>query len=274
MKISDNKLTGDKVSYVSSPNTSGKYGTGLPDTIIIHYTAGPSAESSVNTFKVKASEVSAHLVVDFDGSVVQMVDFDTIAWHAGRSAFQDRVKLNRYSIGIEIVNPGILKKVGDKYQAWYGKLYDASEVIEAIHRNETSPRFWYVYREEQINAVMEICRLLKETYNIKYILGHEEVSPGRKQDPGPAFPLNKLRDRILNKRSDDDNDDDDFTPTKGDVTASSLNIREEPLPTAEKVAKPLLAGTKVDILAESNGWYKVKTEITGWVAGKYIKPQD
>jgi N-acetylmuramoyl-L-alanine amidase len=268
MKIQNHKLTGNNVGFIESPNHSGKFSAQHPDSIIIHYTAGPSMQSAVNTFKDKNKKSSAHLVVGLDGKVTQMVAFDTIAWHAGKSSYQGRSGFNKYSIGIEIVNPGYLQKVGDKYQAWYGTLYNEDKVVKATHKNESTARYWHIYSEEQIETVFNICRLLKDKYNIEMILGHDEISLGRKSDPGPAFPLNKLRDRALNNRKDENVYQEELY---GETTANSLNIRSNPSAIAETVAKPLINGTKVKLLEEDHGWYLVETKIKGWVSGKYIK---
>ncbi len=270
MDIENHLLQGDNVKYVASPNKSGKFNRGLPDTVIIHFTAGPTAESAINTLTDPSVKASAHVVVDYDGSITQLVPFDEIAWHAGVSAWGERTGFNKYSLGIEIVNPGNLTPVGDMYQAWYGTLYPSDKVLKAVHRNETKPRYWHIYTQEQITAVLQLCMLLKTQYGIQFILGHEEIAPGRKLDPGPAFPLNRLRDKVLNNRKEDEIAE--LLPDSGKVTASLLNIREEPEPNAPKIAKPLPKGTEVKIIGAKKGWYKVSATITGWVAGKYIKP--
>ena len=272
MKITDHLLQGDGVGFVKSPNHSGKFNAGLPDTIIIHYTAGSSAESSVRTLTDPKVKASAHVVVGKDGAVTQLVPFDTVAWHAGKSSYNGRSGFNNYSIGIEIDNAGLLTKVGDRYQSWFGRKYDADEVIKAVHRNEHVERYWHAYTEEQIAKVEELCRLLMATYNIEAILGHEEVSPGRKVDPGPAFPLDKLRDKLLCADRNDDGPAETPLPEAALVNTDGLNIRMQPKAKAELAAKPLTKGAKVQILQEKNGWYQVTTEVTGWVYGKYVDP--
>jgi N-acetylmuramoyl-L-alanine amidase len=102
MKIENHLLSGEKIDFKNSPNISGKFKTGLLDTIVIHYTAGSSRESSVSTLINPGSKASAHLVIGRDGKITQLVPFDTIAWHAGNSSYKGRVGLNSYSIGIEI----------------------------------------------------------------------------------------------------------------------------------------------------------------------------
>ena len=204
MNISNHLLTGNNVDFQKSPNISGKFKSGLPDSIIIHYTAGRSRESSVRSLTTPSSKASAHIVLGRDEKITQLIPFNTIGWHAGQSSYEGRVGFNQYSIGIEIDNPGLLTRAGDKYLAWFGKDYPESEVIKAIHRNESVARYWHRYTEWQIEACQQICELLIEKYNIKTILGHEEISPKRKIDPGPAFPLDKFREKIFETdRSED-----------------------------------------------------------------------
>ena len=124
--------------------------------------------------------------------------FNEIAWHAGESSYGGRSGYNKYSIGIEIVNSGPLTKSGNVYRSWFGAAYNPSDVVEAIHRNQSTAKYWHVYTAEQIETVRQLCLELMEAYpNIKQILGHEEVAPTRKTDPGPAFPLDTLREQLL-----------------------------------------------------------------------------
>ncbi len=271
MNIQNHLLRDNNIAVENSPNQGGEL---LPDTIVIHYTAGPSATSAIREMMNRERKVSAHLVVDLDGSITQLVPFNRIAWHAGKSRHKDRVNLNRFSIGIEIVNAGRLDKTGSTYTSWFGRKYPEEEVFIGIHRNEDFLTAWHRYTEEQITVTGDLCELLVSHYNISFILGHEEISPGRKIDPGPAFPLDKLRDRILNlDPRDEDAGEDEVVeePGEGMVTASKLNIRSNPTISQNLVAKPLPRGTKVTILKRKNGWYKVSTTIEGWVSSKFIK---
>lgn len=271
MNIENHFLTGEGIEFTASPNHGEKFGSDSLDSIIIHYTAGPSSSSAINTLCDPRVKASAHLVIGRDGSVTQLVPFNEVAWHAGISEFQGRSGFNQYAIGIEIVNAGLLEKTGDGFMAWFGKKYDASEVVEAVHRHHTFPRYWHTFTEEQINIVYEICKKLIETYDLKFILGHEEISPGRKIDPGPAFPLDKLRDRLLHGDRSDNKNDESVPIRKGRVSVGNLNIRSAPALSAAPVASPLLQGTSLTILEQKGDWYKVSTEITGWVYARFVE---
>lgn len=268
MEIKDHLLQGSNVKFKKTPNHSGEYRKGDLDTVIIHYTAGPygPALATLTNPRVKAS---AHLIVDRDGSVTQLVPFNIIAWHAGKSKWKNHVGLNKYSIGIEIVNSGPLTKSGKIYRAWYGAAFTEDDVIYAEHRNQSIKRYWQTYTSEQIATVNEICQLLIDSYGITEIAGHEEIAPRRKTDPGPAFPLDRMRNKLLHSNRDEDGDDDDNLKN-GRVLASALNIRQAPSKDGVKIAKALHKNQKVKILAHKEGWYKVSTEIEGWVSSKYI----
>ncbi len=268
LKIKGDLLEGDNVKFEKTPNHGGTF---TPDSIVIHYTAGPSLKSAVRTLTSPRVSASAHLVIDRDGSIVQLAPFNIVTWHAGRSSYAGRKGYNNYSIGIEIVNEGVLKKSGSVFRSWSGKKYSEHEVVKAIHRNQTTEKYWHTYSEEQIETVLNICELLLANYDIKYILGHEEIAPKRKSDPGPAFPLDKIRNKLLHAGRNEDEDEEEAET--GRVVAGKLNIRSKPNTSGSPVARPLRRNQKVKILEEKNGWYKVGVEVEGWVFGKYIEEE-
>ena len=275
MQIVGHKLSGPSVTEVVTDKHDGEF---TPDTIIIHYTAGSSVESSVRTLTDPSVEASAHLVVGREGEVVQLVPFDHIAWHAGRSRYtfpdgSSRSDFNKSSIGIETDNAGALTSSGsDRYSSWFNRNYGPEEVIRAAHRNESAPRYWHKYTPSQIESVEAICRLLAAEYPIRHILGHEEIAPDRKSDPGPAFPLDKLRERVLHgsRRGDGETPEIVDFPLSGTVVADKLNIRANASGASERVAKALERDTRVTAHAQRNGWYKVSVRIEGWVHGDYV----
>jgi N-acetyl-anhydromuramyl-L-alanine amidase AmpD len=266
----DNKnlLSGDHITQLDCPKNHQKFSPGMPDTIIIHYTAGRSAESSANYLCGTDVKASAHLVIGREGEIYQLVPFDTIAWHAGESQYAGREWLNQYSIGIELDNAGPLEKVGTEYQSWFKERYQANDVLYARHRNETNSSYWHIYTQKQIEACNMVCSLLIERFGVSTILGHEEISPTRKQDPGPAFPLDKFRDNLLYQNR---SDDEPKINKEGVVTVAQLNIRAGVGIENPKVARALPLGTKVNVLEEKDGWLKVETKITGWVGKAYVK---
>lgn len=197
MQIRDHRLSADGVQRADSPNRGGRFEPGDLDTIIVHYTAGANAQSAIDTLCDTERKVSAHLVVARDGTITQLLPFDTVGWHAGKSSWQGRTGLNNYSIGIEVDNPGRLQHRDGGYYSWFGKAYPEEDVVQAVHRNETAFSHWHRFPESQVAVVEQLCALLVEHYGISQILGHEEIAPDRKDDPGPAFPLDELRERML-----------------------------------------------------------------------------
>lgn len=279
MQINEKHLLIGNVRWVRSPNHGGYLENKEPDTIVIHYTAGSSAESSVRSLCSEKSKASAHLVIGRDGSIFQLVPFNMIAWHAGQSSHEEtgRRGLNKFSIGIELDNAGLLTKQSENsYLSWFGKSYPANEVLAATHRNQQTEKFWHLYTEEQLTACLEVCRILSAHYPIKFVLGHEEISPGRKVDPGPAFPLEKLREKVLDTdRSDDD--ETDFTMFKSEhtlkVNIDRLNIRTGP-GVSHSLARtnPLTEGDSVKVLRKDGKWIQVEVDgLVGWVNGKYLR---
>ncbi len=197
MRTSNHRLYGDSITSIQSPNYGNCFAENLPDTIILHFTDLPTVPDAVKILCDPAREVSAHVIIGRDGAIIQLVPFNVIAWHAGKSRHKDRENLNQYAIGIEIDNAGRLEKQGDEFVSWLGTTYPPDQVMQATHRNETHASFWHKYPNIQIDVVRNLCRLLIKTYPILHILGHDDIAPDRKCDPGPAFPIDQLRGSLL-----------------------------------------------------------------------------
>ena len=131
--------------------------------VIIHYTGMQSEIESIERLKDVKSKVSCHYLINRKGSVVQMVEEKNIAWHAGKSKWKNFTNLNKGSIGIELVNRG--------------------------------HKFGYEnYTKLQINSLVNLCKELKKKYKInkENFLGHSDIAPLRKIDPGEKFPWKKM----------------------------------------------------------------------------------
>lgn len=197
LKINNHILEGEKVSFLDmSIKNSGLFRE--LDTITLHYTATHNVESVTNTFTDPKVKACAHCVIDRDGKIIQFVPFNLITWHAGISSYGKRKGYNKYSIGVEMVNVGPVTEHNGLYKSWYGSIISPYDVISATHTNESVERYWQTYTPEQIQAVRDLCGILIDVYDIKYILGHDEISVGRKTDPGPAFPSDKIRNSFFN----------------------------------------------------------------------------
>ena len=131
--------------------------------IIIHYTGMKSELSALNRLTDYKSKVSAHYFIKKNGKIINLVPDLYEAWHAGKSNWKNIQSLNRYSIGVEIQNSG--------------------------HENS-----YEKYSNKQINSVKKLLRFLTKRYrvNCKNILGHSDIAPNRKKDPGEKFPWKEL----------------------------------------------------------------------------------
>ncbi|MDQ8020937.1 MAG: N-acetylmuramoyl-L-alanine amidase [Moraxellaceae bacterium] len=264
MKIENHRLTGSNITHKDTPNRGGVMS---PRYLIMHYTAGSSAGSSANSLCNPASKASAHIVLARDGSIIQLAPFNIVTWHAGKSQWGSLIGLNAHSIGIEIDNAGVMKRVGGQYVSWFGKVFPETEVLVAEHKHGGGAQPWHTYTEIQIERALELTELLAAHYGLEDVLGHEDIARGRKTDPGPAFPLGAFSARIKGREDD--------LPEYWQVTASSLNIRSGPDASAAVVAPALKKGTKLVILEALDRWSKVEvqgvTDLEGWVSNAFIE---
>jgi len=145
-----------------SPNHDDRR-LGDPDMLILHYTGMVSAAAALDRLCDPEARVSAHYVVEEEGTVWRLVAEERRAWHAGESGWLGRRDINAHSIGIEIVNPG--------------------------HEFGYRP-----FPPAQLAAVEELCRdiLTRRHIPARLVLGHSDVAPHRKQDPGELFPWARL----------------------------------------------------------------------------------
>ncbi len=265
LRIENHRLVGEGCSFQATPNTGGPLSARY---LVMHYTAGRSLESSVTSLCTQkpSGNASAHLVLGRDGRIVQLAPFNVVTWHAGISAWNGLTGLNSASIGIEMDNAGVLDKVGDHYQSWFGQSYPDSEVRVAAHRHGGPVRGWHAYTPVQIARAVELAELLVATYRLEDVIGHEDIAPGRKVDPGPAFPLASVRSHALGR-------EDDTLPHRW-VTATSLNIRSGPDAQAPAVAPALQQGTELLLLEAGSRWSRVEVagpvDLEGWVNNSFL----
>jgi N-acetylmuramoyl-L-alanine amidase len=131
--------------------------------VVVHYTGMPDAESAIARLADAEAKVSAHYVVCEDGQILRMVNEEQRAWHAGRSYWRGISDVNSASVGIEIINPG--------------------------HEFGYRP-----FPEEQMDAVVRLVADVVDRYAIapSNVVGHSDVAPARKQDPGELFDWARL----------------------------------------------------------------------------------
>ena len=216
--ITSHRLT--TAPFVPTPNMGG---TMTPRLLVIHYTVSYPARAVVAGFARAESKASAHLVLDLDGQFTQMVPFNRQAWHAGKSVWGGVSGCNAFSIGIEVCNPGPVFRNADGWEdvnkrTWLGQ----------VEHHEPPPKFpknwthWASYTEAQLVSLEMVCRELCHEYGIDEIVNHSDVSPGRKYDAGPAFPMERIRRAALEPTKPYN-----FAPT---ISPASLPVLELTLP--------------------------------------------
>lgn len=196
-RLSGTDPSGRAPTWSPSPNHNADI---VPQFLMFHYTRC-SAETALHL--LTAGAVSAHLLVGRDGSIIQMVDFNRRAWHAGKSAWAGLTDLNSHAIGVEVVNEGfLLPREDGGYDCPSGAQLDparAAAVVKAWHKHPEVPhRYWDAYTPAQLQACEELATLLVRAYGLADVIGHDDVAPLRKEDPGPAFPLAAIRNKALN----------------------------------------------------------------------------
>jgi N-acetylmuramoyl-L-alanine amidase len=149
------------VKDAPSPNFDSR--PAPPDMLVLHYTGMETAEAALARLTDPTARVSAHYLVHEDGAIVRLVDEARRAWHAGRGGWQGETDCNAASIGIEIVNPG--------HEFGYRDFPDA-----------------------QVDAVISLISDIRTRWTIPdaRIIGHSDLAPERKQDPGERFPWKRL----------------------------------------------------------------------------------
>ncbi|TDQ83951.1 N-acetylmuramoyl-L-alanine amidase [Dongia mobilis] len=140
-----------------SPNHDSRDGQQV-DILLLHYTGMKTGEEAIQRLRDPAAKVSAHYVVEEDGRIFHLVAEERRAWHAGVSAWRGHTNTNARSIGIEVVNPG---------HEWGYRLFPPA----------------------QMQAVLALSRAILSRHRIppRNVIGHSDVAPARKEDPGELF---------------------------------------------------------------------------------------
>ena len=151
------------MSLISAPSPNFDQRRGPPDMIVLHYTGMESGAAALERMRDPAAKVSAHYMIEEDGRVFQLVPEERRAWHAGVSFWKGERDVNAVSVGVELVNPG----------------HDLG---------------YAAFPEMQIEALIGLLDAIRGRWTIPNgrILGHSDVAPGRKVDPGEKFPWKQL----------------------------------------------------------------------------------
>ena len=158
-----------KINVIHSPNFDQKKRSNKSiKLLVIHYTGMQSERESIMRLCNPKYKVSSHFVINQSGKIYRLVQDDQTAWHAGKSCWGKYKNLNKNSIGIELVNKG----------------------HEFDYTN---------FKKKQLSSLIKICKILIKKYKIKKrnIVGHSDISPLRKIDPGEKFPWKELADKKI-----------------------------------------------------------------------------
>jgi len=185
------------VHFMGSPNYSNRGGV-LVDKLIWHYTAGATANGAIAWLRMPDARASAHFVIGRDGAITQLVKLGSSAWHAGDSNIKHA---NPSSIGVEVVNPGIVKpdgsggwlyEVGPGWAQWKADA-DPVQLTLKWPSGKGVTAWWVPYTKAQHAAMIRLVLKIESTFfaaATRDMRGHEDIADpeGRKTDPGPLFP--------------------------------------------------------------------------------------
>ena len=184
-------IAGKAAPFVPTPNQGGRL---EPTLIVLHDTAGRLANgSSVAWFADPKAKASAHVVVERDGSVTQVVSFDRVAWHAGPSSWRGRSNCNAFAVGIEIVNPGKLTGTPANAKAWFGESFGPESGIVRASTPAHGDGCWMPYTAAQLRTVEQLIAALGREHPIGEVVAHHDISPGRKVDTTPLMDWPRMR---------------------------------------------------------------------------------
>jgi hypothetical protein len=183
--------------------TRGFYANKYPVGAVVHFTAGRSLKGdsdAKNTIRNGIANGYAYLCISRDGTVFQAHSFDRWGHHCGKSSWPSLgTSLSNKLVGIEICNAGKLDASG---QSWFGEKYPESEQRASLKNANIEAGNYHKYTPEQEKSLIELLVWLKlnnpGVFQVENILGHDEISPGRKNDPGASLSctMPALRSKI------------------------------------------------------------------------------
>ena len=192
--------------FTPSPNFSSRGGLDVVATVI-HYTAGGRASGSIRWLCNPAAKASAHFVIARDGKRTQLVEIEHKAWHVGvgEAPYYDEMTSdpNRFTIGIELANHGLLETVDGEHFTRLGRelrRYRGATPVKATLEYDNGNRItglWEPYPDLQMDSLQALLKLIADSHGVdaaRNLWGHEEIATelGRKKDPGGAFPWERF----------------------------------------------------------------------------------
>jgi N-acetyl-anhydromuramyl-L-alanine amidase AmpD len=178
--------------------TQGKYAKGYPEGAIVHFTSGRSLNGDQNALDVVSfAKVSGYcfFVISSTGRVFQGFPLNEWGYHAGKSEWKQYGKpISPNLVGIEVCSAGKLSKTADgKLVSWFGERYSSEQVRQNSKHENVAEGFYHKFTQAQEDALLDLLVWLKwnneSVFNLDLVLGHDEVSPGRKSDPGGSLSM-------------------------------------------------------------------------------------
>lgn len=283
MQIRNHKLEG--VEFEPARWVGGEI---TPEIVILHDTAGPLTKgSSARYLQDNDAKVSVHFVIERDGTVIQQVPTNRRASHAGKSTYHGRADCNAFSIGIEVVNPGRMTWAVENQgtaRTWWGGLIqdgDGGSDVAELTTPQHGTGVWMSYSSEQITAILALLEaLFRDVPSLKDIRTHWYVSPGRKVDTNPLFPLEAVRAKVMGREDPAEDQADRMSlEARGAVevaAVSGLNLREWPS-FNPNVILSIPNGARVPVLRagrfENRDWLRVVyAGREGWIVKSFTQP--
>ena len=151
------------MEFIEAPSPNFGPRKAPPHMLVLHYTGMRGGEAALDRLRDPAAQVSAHYMVEEDGRIFRLVPEERRAWHAGKSSWRGETDVNSASVGVEIVNPG--------------------------HEFGYRP-----FPEPQIASVLALVGDIRSRWTIEdvNVVGHSDIAPDRKEDPGELFPWKRL----------------------------------------------------------------------------------
>ena len=233
------------------------------DMIIIKSTTNQLLDNSGN-INGNITNSPTHVLIDRDGLVTQFIPFNEQLPVAITGSWEGMKDLTSRSIILTFVNNGRLQKQGENFVSLEGTTIDKTDVFTGIHQNEESLSYWQKFTDSQVTVAEKIIRCLTSAYQVKYILGYEEVCPGLQTDPGPAFPLEIMRRKVMKDQQRELSTVLNFKNTMNQLELNSV-LRDDVMALkAERNAKI------VNIRRKNGGWYKVNIDLGGFIKEEWI----